>query len=197
MGAEGRTVRILVAGRRRLDRLQRGKRLAAESVRRRDRQERSGHRRLARYRRRRSSSPTASSTSAPKAASSSSSGPPRRVRRSSATSRCRSARTTTPDRSPGFRNRFSAGAAISRGRIFFVSTGGVYAHRSEDGDETYRLDGRTSPWKRDEEPAAWVQVYPTEVVSRPARSKHSMPAASTRRVASCARNLRRRGRSPA
>jgi outer membrane protein assembly factor BamB len=55
------------------------------------------------------------------------------------------------------------GAAISRGRIFFVSTGGVYAIGSKAAT---RPTGSAvnEPVEKGEEPATWVQVYPTEAV---------------------------------
>lgn len=55
------------------------------------------------------------------------------------------------------------GAAISRGRIFFVSTGGVYAIGAKTATRPTGFAVDEPPQKGDE-PAAWVQVYPTEVV---------------------------------
>lgn len=59
-----------------------------------------------------------------------------------------------------------AGAAVSRGRIFFVSTGGVYAL----GPKTARaVTGMAvdEPAVKGEGAPAWVQVSPTELVLRP------------------------------
>jgi outer membrane protein assembly factor BamB len=55
------------------------------------------------------------------------------------------------------------GAAISRGRIFFVSTGGVYAigAKKATAPAGWTVD---EPLQKGEEPATWLQVYPTEVV---------------------------------
>ena len=55
------------------------------------------------------------------------------------------------------------GAAISRGRIFFVSTGGVYAIGPKTATKPTGLTVN-EPVEKGEGPAAWVQVYPTEVV---------------------------------
>ena len=126
VGGQGRSVRLLVAGHRRHARLSDRERLAAEGVRRRDRHASCGRRRSARCRRRRSCWPTASSTSAPRAASSSSSGRAPTARgpergRAAAQHEQRAAGSKGP------RSRFSAGAAVSRGRIFFVSSDAVYA----------------------------------------------------------------------
>jgi len=55
------------------------------------------------------------------------------------------------------------GAAISRGRIFFVSTGGVYAIGSKAATKPTGL-AVNEPGEKGEEPATWVQVYPTEAV---------------------------------
>jgi outer membrane protein assembly factor BamB len=59
-----------------------------------------------------------------------------------------------------------AGAAISRGRIFFVSTGGVYAI----GPKTAKPTTGTAvdePAVKGEGAPAWVQVSPTELVLKP------------------------------
>lgn len=56
-----------------------------------------------------------------------------------------------------------AGAAVSRGRIFFVSTGGVYAIGSKTATAPAGL-AVDEPAPQGEGAAAWVQVYPTEVV---------------------------------
>jgi len=55
------------------------------------------------------------------------------------------------------------GAAISRGRIFFVSTGGVYAIGSKAATKPTGLAVNETVDKG-EEPGTWVQVYPTEAV---------------------------------
>jgi outer membrane protein assembly factor BamB len=55
------------------------------------------------------------------------------------------------------------GAAISRGRIFFVSTGGVYAIGPKTATKPTGLTVN-EPMEKGEDPATWVQVYPTEVV---------------------------------
>ncbi len=55
------------------------------------------------------------------------------------------------------------GAAISRGRIFFVSTGGVYAIGAKTAAKPTGF-AVNEPADTGAAPAAWVQVYPTEVV---------------------------------
>ncbi|PYR94337.1 MAG: hypothetical protein DMF84_05865 [Acidobacteria bacterium] len=62
-----------------------------------------------------------------------------------------------------------AGAAISRGRIFFVSTGGVYALGSKAPKVTSGTTVDEAPEKGEGEPA-WVQVSPTELVLKPGQS---------------------------
>jgi outer membrane protein assembly factor BamB len=57
------------------------------------------------------------------------------------------------------------GAAVSRGRIFFVSTGGVYAIGAKTATKPTGLTVNETVEKSDA-PAAWVQVYPTEVVMK-------------------------------
>jgi outer membrane protein assembly factor BamB len=57
------------------------------------------------------------------------------------------------------------GAAISRGRIFFVSTGGVYAIGAKTATKPTGF-AVNEPADTGAAPAAWVQVYPTEVVIR-------------------------------
>jgi outer membrane protein assembly factor BamB len=57
------------------------------------------------------------------------------------------------------------GAAISRGRIFFVSTGGVYAIGSKSATKPTGFS-INEPADKGEEPPSWVQVYPTEVVMK-------------------------------
>ena len=58
------------------------------------------------------------------------------------------------------------GAAISRGRIFFVSTGGVYAIGSKTATRPAGLVV-DEPQQTGDGAASWVQVYPTEVVMKP------------------------------
>jgi outer membrane protein assembly factor BamB len=55
------------------------------------------------------------------------------------------------------------GAAVSRGRIFFVSTGGVYAIGAKTATKPTGV-AVNEPADTGAAPAAWVQVYPTEVV---------------------------------
>jgi outer membrane protein assembly factor BamB len=62
-----------------------------------------------------------------------------------------------------------AGAAISRGRIFFVSTGGVYALGPKTASVTKGTTVDEAPEKGDG-PPAWVQVSPTELVLKPGQS---------------------------
>jgi hypothetical protein len=62
-----------------------------------------------------------------------------------------------------------AGAAISRGRIFFVSTGGVYALGPRTAKPTTGNTVDEAPEKGDG-PPAWVQVSPTELVLKPGQS---------------------------
>jgi outer membrane protein assembly factor BamB len=56
-----------------------------------------------------------------------------------------------------------AGAAVSRGRIFFVSTGGVYAIGTKTAKPTVGTAVDETAVKGDGAPA-WVQVSPTELV---------------------------------
>jgi hypothetical protein len=61
------------------------------------------------------------------------------------------------------------GAAISRGRVFFVSTGGVYAL----GPKTAKTVGGwavDTPAEKGDGPPAFVQVSPTELVLRPGQT---------------------------
>ncbi len=58
-----------------------------------------------------------------------------------------------------------AGAAVSRGRIFFVSVGGVYAIGPKTATRPTGLAVNEAAEKGDG-PATWVQVSPTEVVMK-------------------------------
>ena len=62
-----------------------------------------------------------------------------------------------------------AGAAISRGRIFFVSTGGVYAIGSKAAKATTGM-AIDEPAVKGEGAPAWVQVSPTELVLKPGQA---------------------------
>jgi len=62
-----------------------------------------------------------------------------------------------------------AGAAISRGRIFFVSTGGVYALGPKTAKAVKGTTVDEAPEKGDG-PPAWVQVAPTELVLKPGQT---------------------------
>jgi outer membrane protein assembly factor BamB len=61
------------------------------------------------------------------------------------------------------------GAAISRGRIFFVSTGGVYAigARTATKPAGFAVD---EPIEKGQGDPAWVQVSPTELVLKPGQA---------------------------
>jgi outer membrane protein assembly factor BamB len=61
------------------------------------------------------------------------------------------------------------GAAISRGRVFFVSTGGVYAFGPRTAKTLTGLAANASP-ERGEGAPAFVQVSPTELVLKPGQS---------------------------
>jgi len=61
------------------------------------------------------------------------------------------------------------GAAISRGRIFFVSTGGVYAIGPKTAKALTGFAVDAPPEKGDGAPA-WLQVSPTELVLKPGES---------------------------
>ena len=61
------------------------------------------------------------------------------------------------------------GAAISRGRVFFVSTGGVYAIGPKAAKATTGIAVPASAEKGDG-PPAWVQVSPTELVLKPGQT---------------------------
>jgi outer membrane protein assembly factor BamB len=62
-----------------------------------------------------------------------------------------------------------AGAAISRGRIFFVSTGGVYALGPKTAKATRGMTVDEAPETGDG-PPAWLQVSPTELVLKPGQA---------------------------
>jgi len=61
------------------------------------------------------------------------------------------------------------GAAISRGRVFFVSTGGVYAIGSKTAKATTGVAVATGAEKGEGAPA-YVQVSPTELVLKPGQT---------------------------
>src|SRR5437899_441493 len=61
------------------------------------------------------------------------------------------------------------GAAISRGRIFFVSTGGVYAIGPKTAKALTGFAVDAPPEKGDGAPA-WLQVSPTELVLKPGQA---------------------------
>ena len=58
------------------------------------------------------------------------------------------------------------GAAVSRGRVYFVSTGGVYAlgPKAAKAQTGFAVD---EPLPAGQGPAAWLQVSPTELVLKP------------------------------
>src|SRR4051812_10845855 len=62
------------------------------------------------------------------------------------------------------------GAAVSRGRIFFVSTGGVYAIGAKTATKPtgFAIDEPVESGRGD---PAWVQVSPTEVVLKPGQKQ--------------------------
>ena len=62
-----------------------------------------------------------------------------------------------------------AGAAVSRGRIFFVSTGGVYAIGPKAAKATTGT-AIDEPAIKGDGPPAWVQVSPTELVLKPGQA---------------------------
>jgi outer membrane protein assembly factor BamB len=62
-----------------------------------------------------------------------------------------------------------AGAAVSRGRIFFVSTGGVYAIGAKAATKPTGFTVDEPAVKGEGEPA-WVQVSPTELVLKPGQA---------------------------
>jgi outer membrane protein assembly factor BamB len=71
--------------------------------------------------------------------------------------------------SAGIAEPVFAGAAIARGRIFFVSTGGVYAIGSKTAKATTGTAVDEPPVKGEGEPS-WVQVSPTELVLKPGQA---------------------------
>jgi outer membrane protein assembly factor BamB len=71
--------------------------------------------------------------------------------------------------SAGIAEPIFAGAAISRGRIFFVSTGGVYAIGPKTATRPTGL-AVDDPIGKGEGDPAWMQVSPTEVFLKPGQS---------------------------
>jgi outer membrane protein assembly factor BamB len=71
--------------------------------------------------------------------------------------------------SAGIAEPVFAGAAIARGRIFFVSTGGVYAIGSKTAKATTGTAVDEPPVKGEGEPS-WVQISPTELVLKPGQA---------------------------
>lgn len=71
--------------------------------------------------------------------------------------------------SAGLPEAVFAGAAVSRGRIFFVSTGGVYAIGSRTAKPTPGT-AVDEPAVKGEGAPAWVQVSPTELVLKPGQA---------------------------
>jgi len=71
--------------------------------------------------------------------------------------------------SAGLPEPIFGGAAISRGRIFFASTGGVYAIGSKTAAKPtgFTVD---EPAAKGEGTAAWVRVSPTELVLKPGQA---------------------------
>ena len=171
VGGQGRPVRLLVAGHRRHARLPDRKRLAAEGVRRRDRQASCGRRRSARCRRRRWCSPTARSTSAPKAASSSSSGrwPTAREVLSDVELPVEQGRQRCGSRT-GCPSRSSRGAAVSRGRIFFVSSDARLRDRPEDARRRRPASPSTSRSRTATARRRACRSSPTELVLKPGQT---------------------------
>ena len=98
--------------------------------------------------------------------------------------------------SAGIPEPIFGGAAISRGRIFFVSTGGVYAIGPKTATKPDRHRRRRARRQRARARPRWVQVSPTELVLKPGQSGEAAREAVRRaRAASCARNRRPPGRS--
>lgn len=62
------------------------------------------------------------------------------------------------------------GAAVSRGRVYFVSTGGVYAlgPKAAKPQTGFAVD---EPLPAGQGPAAWLQVSPTELVLKPGQAQ--------------------------
>jgi len=71
--------------------------------------------------------------------------------------------------SAGLPEPIFGGAAISRGRIFFVSTGGVYAIGSKAATKStgFTVD---EPAPKAEGESAWIRVSPTELVLKPGQA---------------------------
>jgi outer membrane protein assembly factor BamB len=71
--------------------------------------------------------------------------------------------------SAGIPEPIFGGAAVSRGRIFFVSTGGVYAIGSKTATKPagFTVD---EPAAKGEGDATWVRVSPTEMVLKPGQA---------------------------
>jgi len=71
--------------------------------------------------------------------------------------------------SAGIPEPIFGGAAVSRGRIFFVSTGGVYAIGSKTATKPagFTVD---EPAVKGEGDAAWIRVSPTEMVLKPGQA---------------------------
>ena len=62
------------------------------------------------------------------------------------------------------------GAAISRGRVFFVSSDAVYAIGPKTAKAVTGLVADATPAEKGDGAPAWVQVAPTELVLKPAQS---------------------------
>ena len=89
-----------------------------------------------------------------------------------------------------------AGAAVSRGRVFFVSSDARLRDRTEDARSRRPAARSTSRRSRARARRRCVQVSPTELVLKPGPDGEAARAAVRRaRAASCARSRRRRGRS--
>jgi outer membrane protein assembly factor BamB len=71
--------------------------------------------------------------------------------------------------SAGLPEPIFAGAAVSRGRVFFVSTGGVYAIGPKTATPT-KGTAIDEPAVKGEGDPAWVQVSPTELMLRPGQA---------------------------
>ena len=88
-----------------------------------------------------------------------------------------------------------AGAAISRGRIFFVLSDAIYAIGPKQR-KTLTGWAADEPAVTGEGAPAYVQVSPTELVLEPGRTVKLSARSSTRAGGSCARR-KPRGRSRA
>jgi outer membrane protein assembly factor BamB len=86
-----------------------------------------------------------------------------------------------------------AGAAVSRGRIFFVSSDAVYAIGSKTA-KTLTGTVVDAPAEKGEGEAALVQVSPTELVLKPGQKSSCAPVSSMPKAVSCARKPPPRGR---